>query len=89
MGRRKTGDRVIGKADSGNELQEQSRFLDGDRLDGYPGQMCGGRASYALDRLVEMTEVVGRVLRGSEHEQRKGQGERQCFDVLYTRPFHC
>ncbi len=59
LGRSEMGDRRIGKAGSGNELQEQSRFLDGDRLDCDPGQMRGGRANHALDRLVEMTEMVG------------------------------
>jgi hypothetical protein len=83
------GERRIDNAGSWNELQEQSRFLDGDRLYGDPGQMCGGRANPALDRLVEMTEMVGRMLRRPEHEQQKGQDERQRFDVLYARPFHC
>ena len=33
--------------------------------------------------------MVGRVLRGPEHEQQKGQDEGQRFDVLYARPVHC
>lgn len=89
LGRSEMGNGRISKAGSWNDLREQRRLIDGDRLDGDPGQMCGGRAHPALNRLVEMAEMVARVLCGPNYEQRKGQDERQRFDPLHAGPFYC